>query len=149
MDVIGGLAPLSIPGVSPLVATGPLLVGLGGTAAGAVDGGVAGGLVGLGMPEFEARIYDGKLRTGSILLSVNAPNGDRLRRATALFQQAGAYNAAGWADNGLDPQMAFEICPESTGDHTLTVILWDGSEQRYVVTIFVHCLLYTSPSPRD
>jgi hypothetical protein len=90
MDVMGGLAPLTLDGVGPLVATGPLLIGLGGTTAGPAGGGVAGGLVGLGMPEFEARIYDGKLKTGSILLSVNAPNGDRLRRVTALFQQAGA-----------------------------------------------------------
>ena len=64
-----------------------------------------------------------------------------------IFQQAGDYNAAGWADNGLDPQMAFEICPESTGDHTLTVILWDGSEQRYVVTIFVQENAPAPPAP--
>src|SRR5688572_29654372 len=54
-----GIGSLSIPGVGPFVAAGPILAALGGIGLGATLGGIGGALVGYGIPEFEARRYEG------------------------------------------------------------------------------------------
>jgi hypothetical protein len=66
-----GIGALAIPGLGPFIAAGPLLATLSGVAAGATLGGVAGALVGMGIPEIEAKRYEGKLRTGNILIAVS------------------------------------------------------------------------------
>ena len=68
---LAGIGTLAIPGVGPLIAAGPILAALSGVAAGAAVGGVTGALVGYGIPEYEAKIYEGKVREGNILLSVH------------------------------------------------------------------------------
>jgi uncharacterized membrane protein len=45
------------------------MAALGGAAIGAAVGGVTGAFVGLGIPEFEAKQYEEKLREGNILIS--------------------------------------------------------------------------------
>jgi len=54
-------------------------------------------LVGLGIPEYEAKRYEGKLREGNLLVSVHSDNSDETRRAKDIFQRAGAsdISAAG------------------------------------------------------
>src|SRR5580700_9269878 len=53
---IAGIGALAIPGVGPFIAAGPIMAALGGAAV----GGIAGGLIGLGIPELEAKRYEGK-----------------------------------------------------------------------------------------
>jgi hypothetical protein len=77
---------LAIPGVGPLIAAGPIMAALSGAAVGASVGGVTGALVGLGIPEYEAKIYEGKIRDGNILLAVNCTDGDELKRVEKIFQ---------------------------------------------------------------
>src|SRR5688572_29857143 len=59
LAVIGLLA---IPGLGPLIAAGPIMATLSGMAAGATAGGIAGALIGLGIPELEAKRYEGKVK---------------------------------------------------------------------------------------
>jgi hypothetical protein len=92
VGVLAGLGALAIPGVGPLIAAGPLLAGLSGMAAGATVGGLVGGLVGFGIPEYEASVYEGKLKSGHILVSAHAETKDAIRRATAVFHDAGGMN---------------------------------------------------------
>jgi hypothetical protein len=66
------------------------MAALGGGAAGAATGGLTGALVGYGMPEYEAKRYEGKVRSGNILMSIHTETGDEVSRAKELFKRAGA-----------------------------------------------------------
>jgi hypothetical protein len=85
-----GIGALAIPGMGAFVAAGPIMAALGGAAAGAATGGVAGLLVGYGMPEYEAKRYEGKVRSGNILLSIHTEDGEEVRCAKDIFKHAGA-----------------------------------------------------------
>ncbi len=85
-----GVGALAIPGVGPFIAAGPIMATLGGAAIGAAAGGLTGALIGLGIPEYEAKRYEGKLKEGNILVSVHSDNGDETRRAKEIFARAGA-----------------------------------------------------------
>jgi len=84
---LAGIGALAIPGVGPFVAAGPIMAALGGAAVGATAGGVTGSLIGLGMPELEAKQYDAKIRSGNILLSVHTDNSDERARAKEIFER--------------------------------------------------------------
>jgi hypothetical protein len=47
-------------------------------------------LIGLGIPEIEAKRYEEKLKAGNYLISVHAHNGDREDLAKDIFKAAGA-----------------------------------------------------------
>ena len=89
---IVGIGALAIPGIGPFIAAGPILAALSGAAIGAAAGGIAGGLIGLGIPELEAKRYEGKVKDGNILLSVHTENSEEIKRAKALFTDAGAHD---------------------------------------------------------
>jgi hypothetical protein len=85
-----GIGSLAIPGVGPFIAAGPIMAALAGSAVGAAAGGITGALVGLGIPEYEARQYEGKIREGNILISAHAEDGDAVDRAKEIFEREGA-----------------------------------------------------------
>ncbi len=74
-----GLGALTIPGIGPVIAAGPLAVALStltgagvGAVAGGVTGGLLGALIGLGIPEEEAEYYAEGVRRGGVLVTVQA-----------------------------------------------------------------------------
>jgi hypothetical protein len=73
---LAGIGALAIPGVGPLIAAGPIIGTLSGLAVGGTVGGLTGALVGLGIPEYEAQTYEGRLREGNVLISVHADDSD-------------------------------------------------------------------------
>ena len=77
---LAGIGALAIPGVGPFIAAGPIMAALGGAAVGTAAGGIIGALVGLGIPEFEAKRYDTKVREGNILISVHTEEGKDRKR---------------------------------------------------------------------
>jgi hypothetical protein len=85
-----GIGALAIPGVGPFIAAGPIMAALGGVAIGAAVGGLSGALIGLGMPEYEAKQYEGKIRSGNILISVHSDNAEEKKTAKQIFEDAGA-----------------------------------------------------------
>jgi len=85
-----GIGSLAIPGLGPFIAAGPIMATLGGAAAGAAAGGLTGLLIGFGIPEYEAKRYEGKIRGGNILISVHTEDGKEVSRAKDLFQNGGA-----------------------------------------------------------
>lgn len=64
-------------GGAALLASGPIIAALAGAGVGAGAGGVIGGLVGLGMPETEAKFVDEYLGTGHVLVGISADREDR------------------------------------------------------------------------
>src|ERR687886_1241474 len=57
-----GIGALAIPGIGPFIAAGAFATALGGTAIGAGVGAIAGALIGMGLPEDEARYYEQEVR---------------------------------------------------------------------------------------
>ena len=91
---LAGIGALSIPGVGPLIAAGPIMGMLGGAAVGAATGGLTGALVGYGIPELEAKQYEGKIRSGNILLSVHTDDGQQVTRVKEIFKRHNADDIA-------------------------------------------------------
>ena len=91
MAAVGSLA---IPGVSPLIAAGPIIAALSGAAVGAAVGGIAGALIGMGIPEYEARRYEEKVKAGNILISVHTEDSAGVARAKEILKAAGAQDIA-------------------------------------------------------
>jgi len=87
---LAGIGALAIPGVGPFIAAGPIMAALGGAAVGTATGGVVGALVGIGIPEFEAKRYDAKIREGNILISVHTEDGKQRDVAKDIFKRLGA-----------------------------------------------------------
>ena len=89
-----GVGSLAIPGIGPFIAAGPIMAALGGAAVGAAAGGIVGALIGFGMPEYEAKQYEAKLRSGNILLSVHTEEADQRKRAKEIFERHHAHDIA-------------------------------------------------------
>jgi uncharacterized protein YcfJ len=85
-----GIGALAIPGLGPFIAAGPIMAALGGAAVGGTVGGLTGALVGMGIPEFEAKKYEGKVKSGSSLISVHSDDSNQTKRAKEIFERAGA-----------------------------------------------------------
>lgn len=87
---LAGIGALAIPGLGPLIAAGPIMAALSGAAVVGTIGGLTGALVGMGIPEFEAKQYEGKIKSGSCLISVHSDDANDTKRAKEIFKQAGA-----------------------------------------------------------
>src|ERR1700677_690677 len=91
---LAGVGVLTIPGVGPFLAAGPVMSALGGAAVGAAVGGIAGALVGMGIPEYVAKRYEGKIKAGNILISIHTESGQQSKRAREILADAGALDIA-------------------------------------------------------
>ncbi len=79
-----------LPGVGTAIAGGTLAALLSSAAAGAATAGVAGTLIGLGIPEEEASYYDREFQAGRVVVTVDA--GRRFQEARSLLIQNGGYD---------------------------------------------------------
>jgi uncharacterized protein (TIGR02271 family) len=76
-----------LPAIGPAIAGGTLAAILSSAAAGAATAGIAGTLIGLGIPEDEAKYYDQEFRAGRTVVTVQAMG--RQAEAESILQQAG------------------------------------------------------------
>lgn len=86
-----GMGALMIPGAGPVIAAGPIFAALSGIAVGGAAGGLSGALAGLGFPEYEAKLYAGKLQDGNILIAAHTENNHEVKVARQIFERAGAH----------------------------------------------------------
>ncbi|MHB0856208.1 MAG: hypothetical protein ACYC5M_01395 [Anaerolineae bacterium] len=101
-----GLGLLTIPGIGPVLAAGPLAAALAGAGIGAVGGAVLGALVGLGVPEEQAHYYAEGVRRGGTLVALKADSAmvesasSVLRRhhPVNIDQRAETWRAEGWTE---------------------------------------------------
>lgn len=84
-----------IPVVGPVLAIGTLGTVLLNAAGGAAIVGLAGALVGWGIPEEDAAYYEGEVTAGRYLVTVEA--GDRADEARALLHRHSGFDRTGWA----------------------------------------------------
>ncbi|HHY13721.1 MAG TPA: hypothetical protein GX526_03665 [Thermoanaerobacterales bacterium] len=90
--VLGGLAglalgagALTIPGLGPIIAMGPIA----GMLSGAAIGGVTGGLVDWGVPEDRGKHYEEKVKEGHILTAVRTDD-RKVDKAADILRENGA-----------------------------------------------------------
>ncbi|HEX5426467.1 MAG TPA: hypothetical protein VFW94_23155 [Candidatus Acidoferrales bacterium] len=86
---LAGIGVIAIPGFGPLLAAGPILAALAGLGVGGTVAGVAGALMGTGIPEKEAAKYEGQLKKGAIMISVYA-EANSAERAQQVLLSTGA-----------------------------------------------------------
>ncbi len=86
-----GMATIALPPILPAVLVSSWLVSiLASAASGAAIAGVAGALIGLGIPEDEATYYEGEFHSGRTLVTVQAPG--RYEEARDILARFGAYD---------------------------------------------------------
>jgi hypothetical protein len=102
VGLLAALGAITIPGLGPFLAAGPIVSALAGAGAAGVAGGIIGALVGLGIPEYEAKRYEGLIKEGRILLSVHCDNSDWVRRAKDVLVQTGAEDISSAGEAGAD-----------------------------------------------
>lgn len=83
--ILGGAGALAIPGVGPILAAGPIAAGL----TGAVAGGIAGGLIDMGIPEERGQHYEEQVKQGKILAAVEADQ-TKIEDVSNFLRQNGA-----------------------------------------------------------
>jgi hypothetical protein len=112
LGLLAGLGALTIPGIGPVLAAGPLAAALGSAGAGAVvgagvgaaSGGLLGALIGAGIPEEEAHVYAESVRRGGTLVTVSTDGRSDasvrsiLRRdgAVDVTERNTAWRRGGW-----------------------------------------------------
>jgi hypothetical protein len=89
-----GVGAVAIPGVGPVIAAGPIVATLAGIGVGGALGGFAGVLIGVGIPEHEARRYEGRISKGGILVAVHCEISEEIRRAQRIMEITGAEDVA-------------------------------------------------------
>lgn len=102
LGVLAGAVALTIPGIGPILAAGPIAAAIGAalatTAAGATAGMVVGGLVDQGVPDEHARRYEAAVERGDILVAVRSPHLSSAD-ATLLLEKYGATETSRHAVN--------------------------------------------------
>ena len=99
---LAGIGTLAIPGVGPFIAAGPIMATLAGAGVGAAVGGLTGALIGLGIPEYEAKRYEGRINDGGILLSVHADDAEWATKARDILTRTGAEDISKKSESPSD-----------------------------------------------
>jgi hypothetical protein len=100
LGLLAGIGALAIPGVGPFIAAGPIMGALAGLGVGGAVGGLIGALTGMGIPEYEAKRYEGRVKSGGVLLSVHCATSDLVTRAKDTLKATGAEDIASGGEKG-------------------------------------------------
>jgi len=65
-------------------------------------GGLVGALVGMGIPEYEAKRYEGRVKDGGILLSVHSDDSAWTKRAKEILERTGAQDVSSTGEATAD-----------------------------------------------
>jgi hypothetical protein len=71
---------------------------------GGTIGGLTGALIGMGIPEFEAKRYEGMVKGGHALISVHSENSRETARAKGIFEANGGENVATSSEPSVSPR---------------------------------------------
>lgn len=118
LGLLAGIGALAIPGIGPFIAAGPIMGALAGAGSGGLVGGIIGALVGMGIPEYDAKRYEGRIKSGGILLSVHCDSSDWVSKAKDVLKQTGAEDISSTGESSAD--YAESDRPMRRGVNTLT-----------------------------
>ena len=110
---LAGTGALSITGLGPFLVAGPIIATLAGIGVGGTMGGVSGALLGLAMPEYEAKRYQGRIQKGGILLSVHCDGSNWANKAKRLLNSTGAEDIASTSESAADYENSDRPMPRS------------------------------------
>jgi hypothetical protein len=103
-----------IPVIGPILAVGPIAAALISAGAGAAAGGIAGALIGWGIPEEDATYYENEVKAGRYLVTVEA--GDRFAEAQAVLHRFSGFDRSTWAAVRADRANTLEAGSFQTED---------------------------------
>ena len=63
---------------------------------------MTGALIGMGIPEYEAKRYEGRLQKGGILLSTHCNTSQEIKRAKGIMQRTGAEDISSTGESSVD-----------------------------------------------
>jgi len=99
---LAGLRSVAIPGRGTFVAVGPVRAALEGNAFGGIHGGLSGSLIEMGVPESQAKRYEGGLENRWFLLSVRLSDSQLITKVKRILAEALAEDVIFTDDpNGL------------------------------------------------
>jgi hypothetical protein len=102
LGLLAGIGALAIPGAGPFIAAGPIMSTLAGIGVGGTVGGLTGALIGMGIPEFEAKRYEGRLQKGGLLLSVHCDTAVEVDQAKEILARTGAEDVTSTREASTD-----------------------------------------------
>ena len=97
-----GTGALSAHGLGPLLVAGPIVARLAEIGFGGTLGELAGALLGLRIPEYEARRYQGSIENGGILLSMHCDSPICVEKAKLLLNSTGAEDISSTSESAAD-----------------------------------------------
>jgi uncharacterized protein (TIGR02271 family) len=120
------LTALTIPGIGPVLAAGPLAALIAGAGIGATAGGLVSGLTRLGLGDDEAHTYAEGLKRGGTLVTVNTDNHhadlavNLLRRlgAVEIDKRAAEWREGGWHGFAETETLRPHVTPEADEEAT-------------------------------
>jgi len=86
----------------PFLAAGPIMAALAGAGVGGAVGGLTGALIGAGIPEYEAKRYEGLVKNGGILISVHCDNSEWTAKAKDILERTGADDVSSTGEASAD-----------------------------------------------
>lgn len=117
---LAGIGALAIPVVGPLIAAGPIVGLLAGAGIGGTVGGITGALIGLGIPEYEAKRFEGLVKNGGVLLSVHCDTSEWVTKAKKVLEDTGAKDISSTGEAKSDVKMDAHNRPVSKSDHHMS-----------------------------
>lgn len=102
LGLLAGIGALAIPGLGIFIAAGPILGALAGAGGVGVAGGIVGAIIGMGIPEYEAKRYEGLIKDGRTLLSVHCDTSEWVSRAKDALKSVGAQDISSTGEASAD-----------------------------------------------
>ncbi len=90
LGLLCGIGSITIPGIGPFIAAGPLLTTFAGFGEDATAGSVKGALADHGISESDAAKYEDSVKTGGVIIAVHAVDAAVAARARLVLENTGA-----------------------------------------------------------
>lgn len=127
-----GAGSLTIPRLAIFSAAGPIVAALAGVGALAIVCGIIGALVGMSLPEYEAKRFEGRIRDGGVLVSVHCDNSDWVRRAKEVMVHAGGRSIGTEAEKSGDFGNADKPMPRARSTSVISPVAPPADDEVYV-----------------
>jgi hypothetical protein len=114
IGLMAGIGALAIPGVGPVIAAGPIVDVLAGMGVGGAIGGFTGAIIGMGIPEDEAKVYEARLKKGGILVSLHCTTSDEVKRVKELVEQTGGEQISSTTESSPIATMDDTAAPKAS-----------------------------------